>query len=36
MASTWVVKLKEHAGALVDLVKNEQTIVANDNYLAAA
>jgi len=36
MVSTWVVKLKEHAGALVDLVKNEQPLVANDNYAFAA
>ncbi len=36
MASTWVVKLKEHAGALVDLVKNEHILVADTNYQLAA
>ena len=31
MASTWVLKLKEHAGALEDLVKNEHFLVGEFN-----
>lgn len=36
MASTWVVKLKEHAGALVDLDKNEHYVVGTTEMPLAA
>ena len=36
MASTWMMKLKEHAGALVDLAKTSKHLVANDNFAFAA
>ena len=35
MASTWVVKLKEHTGAHEDLVKNVHFVIGNDYALAA-
>jgi hypothetical protein len=34
-ASTWVLKLKEHTGAHVDLVKNVQPVIDNNYALAA-
>ena len=36
MASTWVVKLKEHAGAHEVLVKNVHLLIGNEPMLAAA
>ena len=35
MASTWVVKLKEHAGPHGELVKNVYFVIGNDYALAA-
>lgn len=35
MASTWVVKHKEHAGEHEDLVKNMYYVIGNDYALAA-
>ncbi len=35
LASTWVLKLKEHVGALEVLVKNEQIVIGNNYALAA-
>ncbi len=36
MASTWVVKLQEHAGAHEDLYKNVQTVINTVDYALAA
>jgi len=35
MASTWVLKLREHSGAHEDLVKNVHFVIGNDYALAA-
>lgn len=36
LASTWVVKQREHTGAHVDLDKNVHFTIANNNYQLAA
>lgn len=36
LASTWVVKQREHTGAHVDLDKNVHITIANNNYQLAA
>lgn len=36
LASTWVLKQREHTGAHVDLFKNVHLLVANNDYQLAA